>query len=257
MFKRSSFWKIYFPLITMLSAIHHAQAAEINIAAASNFAGPIKMIIADFERKTGHRANLTLGASGRFYAQINHGAPFQVFLSADRLKPAALEASGMGLSRFTYAIGRLALWSANDTLIQGNSKILEKGAFRKIALASPKLAPYGKAAIDVLCALGLKEILSPKFVRGENIAQTYQFVATGNADLGFVSLSQITEKGKLRAGSVWMIPQELHSPIQQDAILLKSAMNNQAAIAFMHYLKSGSARDIIRDFGYLLPTEEE
>lgn len=257
MFKRSSFWKIYFPLITMLSAIHHAQAAEINIAAASNFAGPIKMIIAHFERKTGHRANLTLGASGRFYAQINHGAPFQVFLSADRLKPAALEASGMGLSRFTYAIGRLALWSAQDTLIQGNNEILKEGSFRKIALASPKLAPYGKAAIDVLRALGLKEALSPKFVRGENIAQTYQFVATGNADLGFVSLSQIMEKGILRAGSVWMIPQELHSPIQQDAILLKSARHNQAAIAFMHYLKSGPARDIIRDFGYLLPTEEE
>jgi len=257
MFKRSSFWKIYFPLITMLSAVHTAQAVEINIAAASNFAGPIKMIITAFEQKTGYRANLTLGASGRFYAQIHHGAPFQVFLSADTLKPAALEASGMGHSRFTYAIGRLALWSAQDNFIQGNSAILEKGAFRKIALASPRLAPYGKAAIDVLRALGLKEILSPKFVRGENIAQTYQFVATGNADLGFVSVSQIMEKGILRAGSVWMIPQALHSSIRQDAILLKSARHNPAAIAFIDYLKSSAAQDIIRDFGYLLPTEKD
>lgn len=246
-------------LFFSLILLDPVRADEVNIAVASNFAAPIKMIIAEFEQQTGHQTNLTLGASGRFVAQITHGAPFHVFLSADRRKPKALGASGIGLdaSRFTYAIGGLALWSAQEDFIKGNSKILKKGLFRKIAFANPRIAPYGTATTEVLKSLGLYDALSSKFVQGENIAQTYQFVATGNADLGFVSVSQVMRKGELLAGSIWIIPQNMHSPIRQDAILLKSAENNHAALAFMAYLKSGQARNIMRDFGYRLPTEKE
>jgi len=251
---------LFIALFGMMSpGFNSARADVVNLAVASNFSAPIKKIIPAFEQQTGHRVLLTLGSSGRFFAQINHGAPFHVFLSADSSKPRALAASAMGLtdSRFTYAVGALALWSARDDLIQNNSEILKKSSFRKIAIASPKLAPYGHATIETLQSLGLYDVLSPKFVRGENIAQTYQFVATGNAELGFISVSQVFDKGKLQAGSVWLIPPSLHQQIRQDAILMTSARNNQAAIAFMQFLKSGSAKEIIRNFGYHMPTEGE
>ncbi len=237
--------------------ISPAVAAEINIAVASNFAAPIKVIIAGFEQQTDHRVRLILGSSGRFYAQITHGAPFHVFLSADQAKPEALELQGLILphSRFTYAIGRLALWSAKAGLVTGNADILKQNSFNKLAMANPRLAPYGAAAREVLQSLGLYDALSPKLVQGENIAQTYQFVATGNADLGFVSLSQVTENGRIRAGSLWIIPDQLHKAIRQDAVILKSAENNPAARAFVRYLQSGSVREIIRNSGYRLAGE--
>ncbi len=246
-------------VMAVLSLTGPAVAAEINIAVATNFAAPVKVIIAGFERQTNHRVWLTLGSSGRFYAQITQGAPFDVFLSADQVKPKALEVQGFALphSRFTYATGRLALWSAKAGLVTGNADILKQNSFNKLAMANPRLAPYGAAAREVLQSLGLYDALSPKLVQGENIAQTYQFVATENADLGFVSLSQVIRDGKTPTGSLWIIPDHLHKAIHQDAIILKSAENNPAARAFVRYLQSESVREIIRNFGYRLAREED
>ncbi len=245
-------------LMAALGLTGPAMAAEINIAVATNFAAPVKVIIANFERQTDHRVWLTLGSSGRFYAQITQGAPFDIFLSADQVKPKALEVRGFALphSRFTYATGRLVLWSAKAGLVTGNEDILKQNNFNKLAMANPRLAPYGAAAREVMQALGLYDALSPKLVQGENIAQTYQFVATENADLGFVSLSQIISDAKTPTGSLWIIPDHLHKAIHQDAIILKSAENNPAARDFVRYLQSESVRKIIRDFGYRLAGEE-
>lgn len=250
-------WKFTF-LLTCLLGTEQVRAEEITLAVAANFAGPIKGIIADFEAQTDHQVKLILGSSGKIYAQIKHGAPFDVFLSADRAKPLALEKDGWTVtnSRFTYAIGALALWSADPDFIKGNGDVLTEGKFHKIAIANPKLAPYGTATKDLLKSMALWQTLSSKLVRGENIAQTYQFIATGNAPLGFVALSQIFERGKLRAGSVWIIPPGLHNPIRQDAVILKSARDNPAAHAFSQYLRSDPAQKHIQAFGYTTPEDE-
>ena len=225
---------------------------EVLVAVAANFAAPMKLIAADFEKDSGHKAKLALGATGAFYAQIKNGAPFQVFLSADDETPAKLvqESLAEAPSQFTYAIGGLVLWSAKPGFIDGRGEVLKTAPFAKLALANPKTAPYGRAAIETLTKLGLLKSLEAKFVQGENIAQAYQFVMTGNAELGFVALSQVMKDGVLAEGSAWLVPAELHEPIRQDAVLLKAARNNAAALALLQYLKSDKAKAVIRAFGY-------
>ncbi len=228
------------------------QAAEVKVAVAANFTAPMQRIAAQFERDTGHQAQLAFGSSGKFYAQIKNGAPFQVFLSADDDKPAALVRDGLAIasSRFTYATGRLVLWSAKPGYVDANGAVLKQGGFKHLAVANPKTAPYGAAAIETLNHLGLLAECEPKFVQGENIAQTQQFISTGNAELGFVALSQVMQDGKISNGSAWLVPNALHAPIRQDAVLLATGQGNPAAAALLDYLKGDKARAIIRGYGY-------
>ncbi len=229
-----------------------AQAEEVLVAVAANFSTPMKRIAADFEHDSGHKARLAFGATGAFYAQIRNGAPFQLLLSADEETPARLVQDGLAdaSSRFTYAIGSLVLWSAKAGFVDARGDMLKAAPFAKLALANPRTAPYGRAAVETLASLGLLGALEPRFVQGENIAQTFQFVSTGNAELGFVALSQVWKDGALSEGSAWLVPAELHQPIRQDAVLLTAARNNAAAVALLQYLKSDKAKAIIRAYGY-------
>jgi len=235
-----------------LSAPLHA--AEVQVAVAANFTAPMQKIATDFEQATGHKAQLAFGSTGKFYAQIRNGAPFEVLLAADDETPAKLEKEGLGVAgtRFTYSIGQLALWSAKPGYVDARGAVLKQGTFDHLALANPKLAPYGAAAVESLGKLGLLGSIEPKFVQGENIAQTFQFVSTGNAELGFVALSQIVEGGKLKGGSAWVVPASLHAPIRQDAVVLAKGKDNPAAAALMKYLKSDQARTVIKSYGYAL-----
>ena len=240
-------------LITLLFLAlfaHSAFAAEVQVAVAANFTAPMQRIAADFEQATGHQAKLSFGSTGKFYAQIKNGAPFDVLLAADDETPAKLEREGDAGSRFTYSIGRLALWSAKPGYVDAQGAVLKQGTFKHLALANPKLAPYGAAAVETLNRLGLLAALQPKFVQGENIAQTFQFVSTGNAELGFVALSQVFEGGKLKRGSAWIVPSGLHAPIRQDAVILARGKDNPAALALMKYMKEDKARAIIKAYGY-------
>lgn len=231
-----------------------AQAAEVSVAVASNFTAPAQKIAAAFEQDTGHKAVLAFGATGKFYAQIKNGAPFQVLLAADDETPARLEKEGLTQpgSRFTYAIGRLVLWSPQPALVDDKGEVLRSASFAHLSIANPKLAPYGLAAMETLDKLGLLAALQPRLVQGENIGQAYQFVATGNAALGFVALSQVMSEGRITQGSAWVIPAQWHTPIRQDAVLLAVAKDNPAALAWVTFLKSDKARAIIRSFGYEL-----
>lgn len=235
-----------------LALIAPVMAEEVNVAVAANFTAPMKVIAAEFEKDTGHKANLSFASTGKFYAQIRNGAPFHVLLSADDETPAKLEAEGLGVpgGRFTYAIGTLVLWSAKPGLVDANASVLRSGNYNKLAIANPRLAPYGKAAEEVLDGMGLLAGARAKFVMGENIAQTYQFAHTGNADIGFVALSQVMKDGKLTGGSAWIVPGRLHTPIRQDALMLSSGRGNAAASGLLDYLKSDKARAIIRAYGY-------
>ncbi|MGR8941353.1 MAG: molybdate ABC transporter substrate-binding protein [Gammaproteobacteria bacterium] len=242
-------------LAFILSAICPPAFAETTIAAvASNFTQPMNEIADAFEKATGHSAKLSFGSSGKFVAQIENGAPFEVFLSADAEKPAKLEKAKLAVpgSRFTYAVGKLVLWSATPGLMDDQGAILHNGGFKHLALADPKLAPYGEAAVEVLKNKGLFEKLQPLFVLGENISQTQQFVSTGNAELGFIALSQVIADGKIAEGSGWVVPETLHSPIRQDAVLLHNGVNNPAAAALLQFLKTAEARAIIQKYGYNL-----
>lgn len=229
-----------------------AIAEEVQVAVAANFTAPMKIIAASFEKTTGHQIALSFGATGKFYAQITNGAPFDVFLAADEVTPARLEKEQVAVtgSRFTYATGKLVLWSAQPTLVDPKGEVLKKGNFTHLALATPRLAPYGAAAVETLHNLGLLEKLQPKFVQGESIGQTYSFIASGNAELGFIALSQIYENGKIKHGSAWVVPAGLHHPIRQDAVILARGKDNKAAVALIDYLKSAPAQAIIRSFGY-------
>lgn len=233
---------------------HLAVAGEVQVAVAANFTAPMQRIAAEFERDTGHKALLAFGATGKFYAQIVNGAPFEMLLSADDETPARLEREGLAApgSRFTYAIGRLVLWSAREGVVDQKGEVLKKGDFRHLAIANPKTAPYGAAALEAMSKLGVLEALRPKFVQGENIAQTHQFVGTGNAEFGFVALSQVFRDGRLVSGSAWIVPAGLHEPIRQDAVILARGGNNLAARALADYLKGPKATGIIRSFGYEL-----
>ncbi len=222
------------------------------MAVAANFTAPMKVIAQAFERETGHKAVLSFGATGQLYAQIRNGAPFSILLAADELTPAKLEKEGGGVTgtTFTYAIGQLVLWSKNPGRVDEQGEILKKGNFTKLAIANPKLAPYGAAAIEVLNHLGVMSQIKPKIVEGANIAQTFQFVFSENADVGFVALSQVFENGKLKQGSGWLVPTSMYSPIKQDAILLNPGRDNPAALALMQYLQSDAAKRVIQNFGY-------
>ncbi len=229
-----------------------ASAETTLVAVAANFTKPMSEIAAEFAKTTGHSANLSFGSSGKFVAQIENGAPFEVFLSADDEKPLKLEQSGLAEpnTRFTYALGTLVLWSAQPGFVDADGKVLSSGSFKHLAIADPKLAPYGVAAMDVLKKHGLQDKLQPLIVLGENISQAHQFVSTGNAELGFVALSQVIDNGKISSGSAWIVPSEQHAPIRQDAVLLKKGVENPAARALMDYLKSASALAIIEKYGY-------
>jgi molybdate transport system substrate-binding protein len=214
----------------------------------------MKGIARRFEEATGHTLKLTFGSSGKFFAQIMNGAPFEVFLSADVEKPMRLEEQAMAVegSRFTYAVGSLVLWSRDPKLIEDDGSALYEGKFNHLAVANPRLAPYGAAAADTLMALGLWDELQSRIVRGENVSQTYQFVATGNAELGFVALSQITQDGKIAYGSAWIVPAVMYSPIRQEAVLLNKGRHNKAASALLQYLRGSDAKAIIKAHGYRL-----
>lgn len=239
-------------VVWMLGLPLQVLAAEVHVAVAANFTAPMKIIARNFERDTGHKAVLSLGATGQLFAQIRNGAPFAVLLAADGETPIKLEKEGLGVagSRFTYATGRLVLWSKKPGFVDAQGEVLRSGRFDKIALANPKLAPYGAAARETLNKLGLLEQLGAKIVEGSNITQTFQFIASENADLGFVALSQVFENGTIREGSAWVIPGSMHAPIQQDAVLLNLGKDNPAALALLKYLKGEQAKMVIRSFGY-------
>jgi molybdate transport system substrate-binding protein len=238
--------------IVLLITVKLVQAETVTVAVASNFSAAMKEIAGEFEKDTGHKVQLVFSSSGKLYAQITHGAPFQVFLSADVIKTQRLEKEGLIVpgSRFIYAIGSLVLWSANHQYINNSSDILQKGTFKYIAVANPKLAPYGIAARETLDSLDLLTNLQSKFVQGENIAQTYQFVASSNAELGFVAASQVIKQGKIVAGSGWVVPLEFYQAIKQEAVLLASGKNNAAAISLVSYLHSDKSKAIIKSYGY-------
>ena len=238
--------------VTLFGLALNVQAAEVSVAVASNFTAPMRKIAQAFEQETGHRAVLSSGSTGGFHVQIRNGAPFQVLVAADASTPLKIESEGLGVegSRFTYAIGTLVLWSAQPGFVDGTGDVLRRGKFERIAIANPKLAPYGVAALETLSRLGVLQRVQPRLVRGENISQTYQFVATGNAELGLVALSQVLDDGKMVRGSGWIIPADLHAPIRQDAILLTSGKDHPAAIALMGFLRGDKARAVVRSFGY-------
>ncbi|MGP1629568.1 MAG: molybdate ABC transporter substrate-binding protein [Giesbergeria sp.] len=229
-----------------------AQADEVQVAVAANFTAPMQDIAALFAKDTGHKAVLSFGATGKFYAQITNGAPFEVFLSADDKTAGRLVSDGkaVGPTLMPYALGSLVLWSPNEATVDGEGRVLAAGNFAHLAVANPKLAPYGAAAMQTLDKLGLLDKLQPKLVMGENIAQTYQFVHTGNAQLGFVALSQVMKDGKITKGSAWRVPADMHTPIRQDAVVLERGKDNPAAAELMKYLKSDAARTVIKSYGY-------
>lgn len=231
-----------------------ALADEVQVAVAANFTAPIQAIAADFEKDTGHKLVAAYGATGQFYTQIKNGAPFEVFLAADDNTPEKLEKEGDTVkgSRFTYAVGTLALWSAKEGYVDGKGEVLLKNQYQHLSIANPKAAPYGLAATQVLAKLKLTEATQTKLVEGQNITQAYQFVSTGNAELGFVALSQIYKDGKVSSGSAWVVPADMHDPIKQDAVVLNKGKDNPAAKALVEYLKGPKAAAVIKSYGYQL-----
>ncbi len=243
-------------LVGLVAALtmNAAFADEVQVAVAANFTAPIQAIARHFEQDTGHKLVVAFGATGQIYTQIKNGAPFEVFLSADDSTPARLEQEGETVkgSRFTYATGTLALWSAKEGFVDGNGEVLKGNTFQHLSIANPKTAPYGLAATQVLARLGLTEATQARLVEGQSITQAYQFVSTGNAELGFVALSQIYKDGKVSSGSAWVVPAQLHDPIRQDAVILNKGKDNAAARALMDYLKGPEAAAVIKSFGYQL-----
>lgn len=239
-------------LMVVAAVTATAHSAEVPVAVAANFTAPMQKIAAAFEQDTGHKAVPAFGATGKFHAQIRNGAPFQMLLAADDETPARLEKEGLAVpgSRFTYATGRLVLWSAQPGLVDARGEVLGTGSFERIALADPRLAPYGAAAVQMLTRLNQLQRLQPRFVQGESIGQAYQFVATGNAPLGFVALSQVMAEGRIAQGSAWVVPAALHAPLRQDAIILSAGKDNPAAAALAAYLQGARARAILRGYGY-------
>ena len=244
--------KFFASVLAVMTCLGTAHAGEVQVAVAANFAGPMEKLAAQFQKDTGHKAVVASGATGKFYAQIRNGAPFEVLLSADDETPARLEAEGqvVAKSRFTYAVGRLVLWSAKANYVDATGAVLKTGTFTHLAIANPKTAPYGAAAVAVIDKLGLTARLQPRLVQGENIAQAFQFASTGNAELGFVAQAQVWRDGKFTAGSGWIVPATMHAPIRQDAALLTRGAKNPAAQALLDYLRSDKAKALIRAYGY-------
>jgi len=243
-------------LATLIAAfaLGSARADEVQVAVAANFTAPIQAIAADFEKDTGHKLIAAYGATGQFYTQIKNGAPFEVFLSADDTTPKKLDDEGATVkgSRFTYAVGTLALWSAKPGYVDAKGEVLKKNQYQHLSIADPKTAPYGLAATQVLAKEGLSEQVADKLVTGQNITQAFQFVSTGNAELGFVALSQIYKDGKVTRGSAWIVPASLHDPIKQDAVILTKGKDSAAAKALVDYLKGPKAAAVIKSYGYEL-----
>ncbi|MCM0043971.1 MAG: molybdate ABC transporter substrate-binding protein [Burkholderiaceae bacterium] len=231
-----------------------AQAAEVKVAVAANFALTMKDIAAEFEKDTGHKVSLTQGATGKFYAQITNGAPFEVLLSADDETPSKLVREGKAVSgtQFTYAVGRLVLWSPDASLVDQGGGVLKTDRFKFLSIANARVAPYGRAAVQTMQKLGVLTAIEPRVVQGESITQTHQFVSSGNAQLGFVALSQVWENGRIKSGSAWIVPEDMHEQLKQDAVLLNPGKDSKAAVALVDYLKSDKARKIIDRYGYKL-----
>ena len=229
-----------------------ALAGDVQVAVAANFAVPLQRLGAGFTAATGHTLKVSAGATGKFYSQIVAGAPFEVLIAADDQTPKKLVAEGQAVagSNFTYAMGKLVLWSAQPGFVDDQGAVLASGRFAHLAIANPKVAPYGAAALQVLKARGLSESVTPRLVTAESIAQAFQFVSTGNAELGFVAWSQVAVPGQPATGSYWLVPANLYGGIRQDAVLLKAGEKNPAASALLAYLKSAAARDVITSFGY-------
>jgi molybdate transport system substrate-binding protein len=240
--------------LASLICLNTAWADEVQVAVAANFTPPIQAIAKDFEKDTGHTLVAAYGATGQFYAQIKNGAPFEVFLAADDSTPAKLEQEKEIVpgSRFTYAIGTLALWSAKEGYVDAKGDVLKQNTYKHLSIANPKAAPYGLAATQVLDKLKLTEATKGKIVEGQNITQAFQFVSTGNAELGFVALSQIYKDGKVTSGSAWIVPSNLHDPIRQDAVILNKGKDSAAAKALVEYLKGPKAAAVIKSYGYEL-----
>lgn len=243
---------IFLYITVWLASGHQVMAEEIRVAVASNFNNAITELASRFQTATGYRVGLSFGSTGKHYAQIRHGAPFDLFFAADAYRPQLLEDEGVAVpgSRFTYALGKLVLWSPQPDLVDQQGAVLHESTFRYLAMANPRLAPYGRAAEEVLQAVGLGESLPGRIVRGENIGQTLQFIRSGNAELGFVAYAQIKRPGQPVPGSWWDIPPSLYSPIVQQAVLLKEG---PVARAFFDYMQSDEAREIIRTYGYDTP----
>ena len=246
--RKSFVWTFLF-----VAYVTNLRAEEALVAVAANFSAPMQQIAASFQKDTGHQLKISFGATGGIYAQIKNGGPFDVFLSADQITPQKLEAEGLGVAatRFNYAIGQLVLWSKQDGLVDDKGQVLSGKNIQRIALANPKLAPYGVAAWETMTALGLLEELKSKVVQGDNIALTYQFVSTQNAQVGFVALSQVFANGQLTSGSAWIVPPHLYKPIRQDVILLKNGKDNSAAKALLMYLKGEKAKAVMKSYGYI------
>ena len=228
-----------------------ARADEITVAVAANFTAPFNKLAAEFEKDTGHKLVASFGSTGKFYAQIKNGAPFEVLLAADDETPAKLvkDNAAVAGSPFTYAIGKLVLWSPRPGMVDAKGEVLRGGGFQHIALADPKLAPYGAASVEAMKKLGVYESLVPKLVTGETLVQVIQFVSSGNSELGFVALSQVLKDGRID-GSSWVVPAELHTPIRQDAVLLNPGKDKAGPLALMKYLQGAKAQALIRSYGY-------
>jgi molybdate transport system substrate-binding protein len=239
--------------LLMLIAACGARAGEVQVAAAANLAPAMAKIAAAFQRDTGHKAVVAIGSTGKFYAQIRNGAPFEVLLAADAQVPARLENEGLAQpgTRFVYAVGRLVLWSGNEGTVDRRGEVLRHAARVRLAIADPRVAPYGAAAVETLTNLGLLESWEPFLVQGESVGQAYQFTFTGNAPLGFVALSQVAEAGRIARGSGWIVPARLHAPLHQEAVLLKAGAANPVATAFLVYMRGNAARAILRNAGYM------
>lgn len=239
-----------FLTLTAASAAPHA--AEVQVAVAANFAGPLGRIGEGFTAATGHVLKVSAGPTGKFYTQIVSGAPFEVLIAADDETPKKLidEGHAVAGSNFTYAVGQLVLWSAQPGRVDERGAVLAGDGYARLAIANPKIAPYGKAALEVLQALGLGARATPRLVTGDSIAQAYQFVASGNAEIGFVALSQVAVPGKPSVGSMWRVPQSMYGEIRQDAVLLKAGEGNAAARALLDYLRGADARAVIQSYGY-------
>lgn len=239
-------------LLASSAFVLSAQADEIHVAVAANFTAPMKKIAQSFEQETGHKVLLSFGATGSFYAQIKNGAPFEILLAADDQTPEKMEKEDLAVagSHFTYATGRLVLWSKTPGLVDDKGAVLKGGKFERLAIANPKLAPYGAAAVETMTMMGVLQDLQSRLVQGESIGQTYQFVASENAQLGFVALSQVYSEGKFASGSVWVVPTSLHAPLRQDAVLLKKGQGNAPAVSLLNYLRSEKAKAVILSYGY-------
>jgi molybdate transport system substrate-binding protein len=248
------FYPVYLVVALLLGGVN-AHADTVRVAVAANFYPLMQRMAVQFEKDTGHQTVLSSGASGKFYAQIKNGAPFDVLLSADDETPARLlkEGDAVAGTAFTYAIGKLILWSPNANAVDAQGAVLKTGKFRHLAIANPKTAPYGTAAVEFMTQLGILNTLRPRLVQGENIAQAYQFVATGAAEIGFVAYSQVIKDGKIGSGSGWLVPASAYTPIRQDAVLLNKGKNATAARALLDYLKGQKATAIIQASGYDLP----